>query len=243
MGQLLPNRASCSVQVCAVWVFALIYLTAPCLARAAALSRDAFAPLAAKCASDISFSALEAVAAKESRFDPLALHNNTRKMTVYAKDLASAVLLARKWMNAGDSVDLGLMQIHTSNLTPLGLTVERAFDPCASLGAGAAILRAAYDKGSTPAEREAALLIAYSRYNTGRTLDGVINGYAPDVMRRVNRDLTPLPSETRAFGVVPVGWDVWATGSPSGQPSSWFSDYSPSHQPVLLVGTTAPTQP
>jgi type IV secretion system protein VirB1 len=242
MGQLLPNRASCSVRVCVVWVFALTYLTAPCLAHAAPLSRDAFGQLAAKCAPDISLSALGAVAAKESRFDPLALHNNTRKVTVYAKDPASAVLLARKWMNAGESVDLGLMQIHTSNLAPLGLTLERAFDPCASLGAGAAILRAAYGKGSTPAEREAALLIAYSRYNTGRALDGVINGYAPDVMTGANQNLAPLPSETKTFGTIPVGWDVWGSG-PRSDTSPWFSDYSPPHQAVLLVGTTAPAQP
>jgi len=187
---------------------------------------------------------MEAVAAKESRFDPLALHNNTRKVTVYARDVASAVLQARKWIDAGESVDLGLMQIHTSNLAPLGLTLERAFEPCASLGAGAEILRAAYDKGSTPAERDAALLIAYSRYNTGRTLDGVINGYAPDVMRRTKQVLAPGQSpDFRSAEPGPVGWDVWASSPRGNTPPSWFSDYSAPHQPVLLVGVMSSAQP
>lgn len=214
------------------------------LSRAAPLTHDAFVALAAKCGPGISPVALEAVAAKESHFDPLALHNNTRKVTVYAKDSASAVLQARKWIDAGESVDLGLMQIHTSNLAPLGLTLERAFEPCASLGAGAEILRAAYDKGSTSAEREAALLIAYSRYNTGRALDGVINGYAPDVMKRANQELAStklvgdgLPNSAQ------VGWDVWASRPLGNKPLPWFSDYSALHQPVLLAGTISTAQP
>lgn len=196
--------------------------------------------LAAKCAPDISLGALEAVAAKESHLDPLALHNNTRKVTIYAKDSNSAVQQARIWMKAGEFVDLGLMQIHTSNLAPLGLTLARAFDPCASLSAGAEILRTAYDEGSTPAEREAALLIAYSRYNTGRTLDGIVNGYAPDVVTRTNRGQA---SEQQPIDRAPADWDVWAAGFPSNGPPAWFSDYSAPRPPVLLVGMPTSAQP
>lgn len=242
MGQLLPGHGRLVVRTCVIGLVALF--SACSLARAAPLTRAAFGALVTKCSAGVSPVALEAVAAKESRFDPLALHNNTRKVTVYAKDPASAVLQARKWIDAGESVDLGLMQIHTSNLAPLGLTLDRAFDPCASLGAGAEILRAAYDKGSTPAEREAALLIAYSRYNTGRTLDGVINGYAPDVMQRANRVLAAGQStDLRPAESAPVDWNVWAPGSPANTPQSWFSDYSAPHQPVLLVGTISSVQP
>jgi type IV secretion system protein VirB1 len=136
------------------------------------------------------------------------------------------------------------MQIHTSNLSPLKLTLARAFDPCASLEAGAEILRAAYVKGATPAEREAALLIAYSRYNTGRTLDGIVNVYAPDVVMRTNQDQALVgTSEQRPADSTPANWDVWAAGSRSNQPLPWFSDYSASHPPVLLVGTPTSAQP
>jgi type IV secretion system protein VirB1 len=203
-----------------------------------------FEGLARACAPNVTIDAVRAIAGKESHFDPLALHNNSRKVTTYAKDTLSAVLLARTWMNAGDSVDLGLMQIHTSNLTRLGLTLERAFDPCASLAAGAAILRAAYDKGSTPAEREAALLIAYSRYNTGKALDGVINGYASDVMSRASQDKGQgRPTEVRPIARASASWDVWGAVAPSDPQQAWFVDYSPSRRAVLLAGTISPSQP
>src|SRR6185312_1661349 len=127
------SRGSWAIRACVIGLATLLFGVCS-FARAAPLPRAAFGALVAKCSPGVSPVALEAVAAKESHFDPLALHNNTRKLTVYAKDVTSAVLQARSWIDAGESVDLGLMQIHTTNLAPLGLTLERAFEPCASLG-------------------------------------------------------------------------------------------------------------
>ena len=74
------------------------------------------------------------------------------------------------------------MQINAPNLPRLGLTISEALNPCLSLAAGAVLLREAYHQGGTVAEQQAALLIMLSRYNTGRPLAGLVNGYVGDVI-------------------------------------------------------------
>ena len=93
---------------------------------AAVVSAEQFASLASTCAPGVSVDVLRAVASKESHFDPLALHNNTKKFTRLAKDSQAAAALAQSWITAGDSEDVGLMQINAPNLPRLGLTVAQA---------------------------------------------------------------------------------------------------------------------
>jgi type IV secretion system protein VirB1 len=158
----------------------------PAAARAAPLSAAAFAGLAASCAPAVAAATLEAVARTESGLDPWALHDNTTGASEKPASLEAALAAAGRWLARGDKVDLGLMQINSANLAALGMTVPAALDPCAALAGGAAVLRAAYDGGTTAAERQAALLMALSRYNTGSPFKGIMNGYARRVI--ANRD-------------------------------------------------------
>lgn len=185
-------------------------------AAAGPLAPAQFEHLAASCAPGVALDVLRAVASKESHFDPLALHNNTRKLTRVGVDLKGAAVLAQSWIASGDSVDIGLMQINAPNLPRLGLTVAQALDPCLSLAAGAAVLRDAYHQGASQAEQQAALLIMLSRYNTGRPLAGLVNGYVGDVIGAAPpavpiQSLKVAQSE-RAVSTVPE-WDVWANAS------------------------------
>lgn len=203
-------------------------------ATAAPLGAARFASLAAACAPGVAVDVLRAVAAKESGFDPLALHDNTRKITRMAVDAKAGAVLAQSWIAAGDSVDVGLMQINAPNLPRLGLTVAQALDPCLSLAAGAAVLRDAYRQGATQAEQQAALLIMLSRYNTGRSLAGLVNGYVGDVVvgasppRRVQTATVPSIPQTPA---VPE-WDVWANAS-----------LAQTHGAAWLVNLSVPASP
>jgi type IV secretion system protein VirB1 len=70
------------------------------------------------------------------------------------------------------SVDLGLMQINSANLAPLGLSIADAFDPCRSMRAGAQVLQTDY---------RAAIRDTLSRYNTGDPVTGIENGYVARV--------------------------------------------------------------
>jgi type IV secretion system protein VirB1 len=149
---------------------------------------------------------------------------------------------ATAWIGRGDSVDLGLMQVNSANLVSLGMTVGEAFDACASLAAGAAILRAAYGGGQSPAEQQVALLIALSRYNTGSPFKGILNGYARKVIRNARSQpgseakVTAQALPPAADPNVPPSWDVWASAS-----------YAQSHGAPWLVplspgGATKPPQ-
>jgi type IV secretion system protein VirB1 len=87
------------------------------------------------------------------------------------------------------------MQINSpANLKRTGLTVESAFDPCASIRAGAQILLDDYQDGATTREKQIAVLRALSAYDTGSTTAGLTT-YVPSVLasaRKVIPDLATL---------------------------------------------------
>ncbi len=223
----------------AVWCLAITialstFIAVPAVGKP--LSRSEFDALAKQCAAGVSAEVLESVAAKESHFDPLALHDNTRKITRTAADAKAAAGLARSWIAAGDSVDIGLMQINAPNLAPLGLTVAEALDPCLSLAAGAAVLRDAYRKSASQADQQAALLIMLSRYNTGRPLAGLVNGYVEDVIAYRPAAASPRTEPAVEAEVVTPSlpaWDMWVNAS-----------YAQTHGAAWLVNlSTAPSVP
>ena len=112
---------------------------------------------------------MAAVAMVESDGDPLAIGvNGDHPTTLHPASKDAAVATARALLGQGKSIDLGLTQINSANLGHDGLTVETAFDACASLRAGAAHLAADF---------EAAWRAAHSRYNTGDLQRGIANGY------------------------------------------------------------------
>lgn len=211
-------------------------------ARAAALDPAQFNSIAAACAPGISGEVLRSVAVKESHFEPFALHNNTKSATRIAVDPKSAAALAQKWIAAGDSVDLGLMQINSKNLVPLGLTLTEAFDPCKSIAAGAAVLHAAYARGATFAQEQAALLIALSRYNTGGPLNGVVNGYVQDVLAtglQEKATTVPQPNSGPARGQAPPSWDMWANAAYARTNGADWLVLPPQGSPSSPTGTAA----
>jgi type IV secretion system protein VirB1 len=140
-----------------------------------------FLVLASRCASDVAPTTLAAVAGAESGFNTLAIHDNTTRQTVRQQGTRGAVAVATQLIAAGHSVDLGLMQIDSANLTRLGLTVATAFDACASVRAGGKLLAQDY-KQPDGQGRQAALLAALSRYNTGSAWQGFQNGYVNRVV-------------------------------------------------------------
>lgn len=193
-------------------------MSVPGIAKSAPLSEQQLSLLVRQCASSSYPGVLRSVAHVESHFDPLALHNDTKHISVAALSLAASAEQAKQWISQGYSVDIGLMQINSSNLSALGMTVEDALDPCRSLEAGASLLSAAYARGASIADRQAALLIALSRYNTGNPLTGIANGYANQVISAQSAPLTGKLALQRAPNTPPQ-WDIWGTSG--AEPTSW----------------------
>jgi type IV secretion system protein VirB1 len=77
-----------------------------------------------------------AFAQAESRLNPLAIHDNETRRSYVPASTSDAVTLAHSLLADGGSIDLGLMQINSANLSRTGLTVASAFDPAESVRAG-----------------------------------------------------------------------------------------------------------
>ena len=179
--------------------------------------------LSAQCAPGVSPQVLTAIAHAESRFDPLAIGVNHGPAVGRPKTRAEAARTARRLMAAGMNIDLGLAQINSSNLAWLRLSVEDAFDPCRNLSAAGTVLRAGYTpEGSN--DRQHALRVALSRYNTGHAERGFRNGYVARVeaaSRQLGlREFSPTTVHPSRIDVVrarpasspppPRAWDVFA---------------------------------
>lgn len=181
--------------------------------------------LAERCAPQVAPETLAAVAWTESRFDPLAIGVNRGPRPVGRPRAAEeAARLARRLMEGRANIDLGVAQINSANFARLGLTPEAAFDPCRNLRAAATVLLEGYrPTGPSPAERQAALRVALSRYNTGHPERGFRNGYVARVEHAAVRlhgrrphagPAVPAPPPAPQAGPAPARapepWDVFA---------------------------------
>lgn len=160
------------------------------------------------CAPNVAPATLQKVVQVESAGNPLALNVNVKwvierdkqgkpvmvagddgkpkpkrkkvafKSPIAIKTAQDAVTVAYMAIAAGHSVDLGYMQVNSSNLRSLGYTVEDMFDTCKNLAAGARVLTAFYSNALPKYHTEqAALRAALSAYNTGDFSKGFLNGY------------------------------------------------------------------
>ena len=131
------------------------------------------------CAANVAPVTLEAVVRVESGGNPLAINvNHLPGPQPRPATLAEAVATAESYVVRGYSVDLGLMQVNSRNLTALGISIEQVLDPCANVKAGAAILTANYAEAvRSHGEGQGALQAALSAYNTGSFYRGFENGY------------------------------------------------------------------
>jgi type IV secretion system protein VirB1 len=154
-----------------------------------AISLAAALTLATQCAPTIAPETLLSVVQVESRFEPLAIGvNGAPRMAVAPTSVDDAVAKARVLIAAGRSIDLGLAQINSKNLSWLGLSLREVFEPCTNLRAAARILQNGYARGDAMRVGEpAALKTALSYYNTGHPVRGVSNGYVDKVTSAAGR--------------------------------------------------------
>lgn len=122
---------------------------------------------------------MQAVVGVESGGISTALHvNRWNGVQPHAATAAEAIGLARHFITAGYSVDLGLGQLNSRNLARFGMTVEDAFDDCKNLTASGAILSGFYAQAVQHwGEGQRALMASLSGYNTGDLSRGFSNGY------------------------------------------------------------------
>ncbi len=164
--------------------------------------------LAATCAPQVAPATLAAIAETESGRDPLAIGDNTAHRSYHPAAKPEAVALAARLADEGHDLDLGLMQINQRNFGWLGLAADNAFEPCRSLAAGAAVLT------------------AFSRYNTGSPRTGFENGYVARVLA-AGQDASAAKAALPADKAAPpirdsgAGWNVFPDGAPASGESAF----------------------
>src|SRR5215475_8053077 len=122
------------------------------------LTMTAVLSLAAQCAPAVAPDTVASVAMAESGLNPLAIHDNTTQRTIQIYNPSDAVAVATDLIvGRRHSVDLGLMQLNSTNLAAFGLSIADAFDACRSIEVGGRVLSEAYRR---------ALRGALSIYNT-----------------------------------------------------------------------------
>ena len=190
------------------------------------LSVGEFGQLALRCGASVAPSTLASIARTESAFQPLSINDNTTGTSGVPATRDIAIQIASKLLEAGHSVDIGIMQINSANFARLGLTLEAAFDPCKSVAAAAVILVGDYAGGDTHEGQQAALRVAISRYNTGDAQRGFANGYvhkvelaARHVVPAIDVGAAPAAIDSQAAPAAalavpvdpnaPPSWDVW----------------------------------
>lgn len=175
--------------------------------------------LAATCAPSVAPQTLLSIAKAESGFDPLAIGVNRAgpiRLRPHSKE--EAVATATRLISADADVDLGVSQINSRNLGPLGLTVADAFDPCLNLAASAKVVAAGYDRASAmPGDQQTALHTALSYYNTGDPRRGYHNGYVARVLVAAGQIIPALTaqvdvasSRSPAQAAASAAWDVFS---------------------------------
>ena len=83
--------------------------------------------LITQCAPMVHPATMTAIMDVESNFNPLAININGLKPAPIAKTQKSAVALSMFFINAGYSVDIGLMQVNSKNLKALDMSVQDVF--------------------------------------------------------------------------------------------------------------------
>ncbi len=90
----------------------------------------------------------------------------------------SAAEVSRLLVAEGLSIDLGLMQINSSNWDRYELSIEKVLDPCINIAVGSRIFMRGYRAAVMfYGETELATKTALSAYNTGTLHKGFQNGY------------------------------------------------------------------
>jgi type IV secretion system protein VirB1 len=129
----------------------------------------ALAALIRHCAPAVAPSTMAAIVQVESGGDSLAIGDNTTRRSYYPRDRATAERLARRLLEAGHLLDIGIAQIDSMNFAGFAVSVHTIFDPCTNLSVGARILSGDYAFAARRyGDGQVALRHAISMYNTGQ---------------------------------------------------------------------------
>lgn len=168
-----------------------------------------------QCAPAIAPVTMAAIVQQESAGNPLALHDNTTGRSYRPASAADAARIARELIGKGHSLDVGLAQINSRNLSRLGLGVDQAFDPCENLRAAQTVLLDGWSRART-------LMGMLSAYNSGQVTNTRGADYGAGVYAQAGTIVPPIPNGRLAR------WALAASSLPPVHPAvTWAPQASP----------------
>lgn len=157
------------------------------------------ATLVLACAPSVAPATMLGIIDVESSGNPHAIGVVGARLERQPETLAEAVATAHALERAGRNYSVGLAQVNRQHFARFGFeSVARAFEPCASLAAGAQILGECHARAvSDGREGEGALAAALSCYYTGdldrgQRARGAGPSYAARVLERARSHLEAL---------------------------------------------------
>ena len=170
-----------------------------------------FNTLAQQCAPGVHPTTLQAVVRTESGFNPFAIGVVGGRLVRQPQNRDEAVATVKALDAGGWNYSMGLSQVNRYNLARYGMDANAAFDPCANLRAGSAILSNCYSRASARmGAGQNALRAAFSCYYSGNFKRGFVrdSGTSSYVQRIVSfaasTDPTTAKADVRPIAVVPV---------------------------------------
>ncbi len=167
-------------------------------------------PDLALCAPDVPATTIATIVQQRSNSQPYALgiHRDGLDQRIQPKTLNEAVELANKALDAGFSIDVGVMQINSDWFRPMGYNVAQMYDPCTNIMVGMTIIKQqmasqnyAYNSGSV----QASDLMPYLIHQESRG-HHVINGHlvTSPVGAKGITQVMPKTGTNPGYGVTPL---------------------------------------
>lgn len=147
--------------------------------------------LATQCAPGIAPESLLPLSHVESSWNTLAIGINHGPV-VHPRTFGDAVMIARRYINAGYSVDLGIAQINSHNLHRLNMSIEDTFEPCRNFQAAERLLTENFARASQSYTGIEAINRTFSLYNSGNYTTGYRNNYVNKIWRAAARIVPQL---------------------------------------------------
>lgn len=147
------------------------------------------------CASQVHNAVTYAIVKTESNFNPWVIGvNRSSRLAKQPNSYQEAVYTAKRLIQDGKNIDLGLAQINSSNLGWLGLSIEQVLEPCHNLKAMEKVLLACLQKAGEDGQGSK-MQRAWSCYNTGSITKGFNNGYVTKVTNHYNSVFASLSAK------------------------------------------------
>jgi type IV secretion system protein VirB1 len=199
------------------------------------------AALLTHCAPTVAPSTMTAIVQVESGGNPLAIGDNTARRSYHPRSRSSAEALARRLLEEGHVLDLGIAQIDSMNLAGFGVTVHTIFDPCVNLRVGARILSGDYAFAHHRyTDSQIALRHAIGMYNTGQLNAG--QGYISRVLAAAGiQESHALDWVVSPRGAQRPTLMVGERISSKKLPNTPRLAVTPSHAPILISITQPPS--